>query len=84
MTAVPDAKARAVAAFLLDAADSLNVKVGTDGISVITVSTSRVPVATVTALERELVKNKRAVIALIESENAARTGATSCPASVRL
>ena len=77
MTAVPDAKARAVAAFLLDAADSLNVKVGTDGISVITVSTSRVPVATVTALERELVKNKRAVIALIESENAARTGATS-------
>jgi hypothetical protein len=74
---VPDAKARAVAAFLLDAADSLNVKVGTDGISVITVSTSRVPVATVTALERELVKNKRAVIALIESENAARTGATS-------
>jgi len=77
VTAVPDAKARAVAAFLLDAADSLNVKVGTDGISVITVSTSRVPVATVTALERELVKNKRAVIALIESENAARTGATS-------
>ena len=77
MTAVPDAKARAVAAFLLDAADSLNVTVGTDGISVITVSTSRVPVATVTALERELVKNKRAVIALIESENAARTGATS-------
>ena len=77
MTAVPDAKARAVAAFLLDAADSLNVKVGTDGISVITVSTSRVPVATVTALERELVKPKRAVIAAIMLENAAQQEASS-------
>jgi hypothetical protein len=66
MTAVPDSKAlrsavderaAAVAAFLLACADSLSVKVASDGDSLITVSTSRVPFETIRWLEAELVKN---------------------------
>jgi len=60
------------AAFILREAAAAGIKIGTDGVEVITVSSSRVPLATITALEAELVKNKLAVIALIERENAGR------------
>jgi len=61
-----DERAGAVAAFLLDAADLLNIKVATDGDNVITVTTTRVPFRW---LHAELVKNKRGVIAAILREN---------------
>jgi hypothetical protein len=71
-----DARCRELrtAAFILDAADELNIKVGTNGVDVITVTTTRVPFETIRWLHAELVKHKREVIAAIISENAARTG----------
>jgi len=76
-TAQERARNLAVARFLLAAADDLGVRVGTNGDDLVTVTTTRVPVATITALERELVKPKRAVIAAIMLENAARQEASS-------
>ena len=70
-------RAGAVAAFLLDAADSLNIKVATNGVDVITVSTTKVPFETIRWLEAELAKHKRAVIAAILGETAGRSGAAS-------
>ena len=63
------ATSAAVARFLLEAADALNVKVGFYGTEVITVSTTRVPFAAIRWLEAELVKHKREVIAAIMREN---------------
>jgi hypothetical protein len=66
---------RAVARFLLTTASAWGIKVGTDGVNVSTVATTRgVPAATIFALERELVKHRRPVIEEIYHENAARTG----------
>ena len=64
-----DERAAAVAAFLLDAADALAIKVGTDGENVVTISTTRVPFAAIRWLEAELVNHKREVIAAIMREN---------------
>ena len=63
------ATSAAVARFLLEAADALNVKVGFYGTEVITVSTTREPLEVIRALERALVENKKAVIAAIQHEN---------------
>ena len=65
------AEALRSATLLLAAAAALNIKVGTDGVDVITVST-RVPLAVIRWIEDELVKNKPAVIAVIQRENAGR------------
>ena len=65
------------ATFVLAAADELNIKVGTDGVDVITISTRLVPLEVGRWIHGELAKNKRAVIAAIQRENAARTGAMS-------
>jgi hypothetical protein len=63
------ARADAAAAFLLTTADALAIKVATDGVDVITISTTRVPFETIRWLEAELVKNKQAVIAAIMRKN---------------
>jgi hypothetical protein len=79
MTAGLDSKAArstATAEFLLIAAASLNVKVGTDGENLVTLSRG-VPVGVINALERALTENKAAVIAAIEADVAARAGAAS-------
>jgi hypothetical protein len=66
------ARDSAVARFLLAAADELGVRVGTNGDEIATYSTSRVPIEVIYALERELVKTKKAVIAHILREAARR------------
>jgi hypothetical protein len=62
---------------LLLLADALAIKVGSDGIDVITVSRSPVPLEVGRWLHAELTKHKREVIAAILNENAARMGASS-------
>jgi hypothetical protein len=63
------ARDEAVAAFLLSEAKNLGVRVGTDGENLVTVTTRRIPAATIIALEHELVRHKQAVIAAIVAEN---------------
>jgi hypothetical protein len=62
----------AVARFLLDAANDLGVRVGTNGDEIATLSTSRTSFEMVRWLERELAKNKRRVIEFILREAARR------------
>jgi hypothetical protein len=62
---------------LLLLADALAIKVGSDGIDVITVSSGTGDLEVGRWLHAELVKHKREVIAAIMSENAARTRASS-------
>ena len=57
-----------MAEFLLAAASSLNVKVGTDGVDVITVTRSRVPFELIRQLHAE--QNRQAIIDHIRRENA--------------
>ena len=59
---------------LLLLADALGIKVGSDGVDVVTVSTSRVPLETSRWLHTQLCKHKRAVIGIIERDIATRTG----------
>jgi hypothetical protein len=65
-------RARAVARFLLAAADDLGVRVGCSDDEIITISTPRVPFETIRWLEAELVRHKQAVIAAIKHENLGR------------
>ena len=67
----------AKALLLLSLANALAIKVGSDGQNLITVSSAPVPLEVGRWLHAELCKHKAAVIALIENENAARTGAMS-------
>jgi hypothetical protein len=54
---------------LLTEAAGLGIKIGTDGVHVVTVSTSRVPLEVSRRIHAELAKHKAAVIAIIEAEN---------------
>jgi hypothetical protein len=64
----------AVAAILLSLANALAVKVGTDGVDVITVAKATVPIEVGLWIHTELCKHKHAVIAIIEADVAARRG----------
>jgi hypothetical protein len=66
-----------VAAFLLTAADAVGLKVGSDGVDVVTVAPSPVPFELGRWLHAQLCEHKAAVIDIIERENAARTRASS-------
>jgi hypothetical protein len=55
---------------LLLLADALGIKVGSDGVDVVTVSTSRVPFEVSRWLHVELCKRSRDVSKIIEAENA--------------
>jgi hypothetical protein len=68
-------RATTVAAFLLETATELGVSVGYSGDEIATLSTTRVPLATITALERALNENKRAIIDILQQ--AERRGAAS-------
>ena len=60
------------ATFLLATARKMGIAVGVNGNQVVTVSTTRVPLATITALERVLAARRREVIAIIEQEAGGR------------
>jgi hypothetical protein len=72
MTAVPDAKALRSAAFLLAAANSLNIKVGTDGTELVMLVPVKVPWETQKWFSTKLYEFKAEVIATILQENTAR------------
>jgi hypothetical protein len=67
----------AEAQLLLSLADALAIKVGFSGTDVVTVARAPVPLAVGRWIHVELCKHKRAVIEIIQQENAARTGASS-------
>jgi hypothetical protein len=59
---------------LLTAAQALGIAVGSNGSDVITIARSPVPLELGRWFHSELCKHRAAVIAIIENENAARTG----------
>jgi hypothetical protein len=63
----------AKALLLLRLAAGLGMQIGTDGVEVVTICTSRVPSKIGRWIHAELCKHKHEVIAAIMSETAART-----------
>ena len=62
------------ARFILEEATALGIHVGTNGDELLMIAPLRIPREVRAWFEVELAKHKAAVIAIIQAENAARTG----------